>query len=682
MYVITTSIVLLATLLLISEFSSTFLTRIFRISKNNLSLAHGFSFFLGAFFLIDLMIYKVFNSYNVLFYFFIAIVFVSFFTFTLNLVKGKYIFNFEIFIPFIFMFVFALLSSRFRLGEQLGDNSYLTNMVTMNINTVELNTTDFINGFKYGYQYIDIYKAYLSWYHLFTLLIDLQQRLFIVLGLNFIPPYILFVWTGNLLFYYLSGSLFVYITRYLKIESKKVYLFLFIIYIYWNSIYYYSVLAHYGTNFISIVTSVLLITLLDFERFNNFGIWLVLIFIYAATSLGNIGIIVSAFLIFSFVLYEYLNDNAQVFLWIPTLLLPLIHWINILGLPYQEVILVCYGALIVLAILIYKSINIKKFLFTHKYKIVLLLVFMWLLISVLFSDKYLAYFFDFFEVKSNFDRVQDYFSFLNFEDSFRNISIYLALIGLFLNRISRKAGFMVVIILVFFINPIVYPFLYPNLQWLYHRSYVSIFNMVIVILGTWSWMSVVNQNYFKLSKFTPVIITTLLLPLTINQVTGYFHPIYEPSDDFNVILKLNNQEIEVLEKLRLIIEIEEYNNPKVISQIYATTMYVPDVYHWYFNVYSRRQFDVSTSFDSYDDIYRIFYTPVFPGDDGPRLGAPVRNTCSLIVDNRVDFIVYNKNLSVYDDQIGAWMPIYWYARNCAIVAFENDTYVLYRLFWK
>lgn len=145
---------------------------------------------------------------------------------------------------------------------------------------------------------------------------------------------------------------------------------------------------------------------------------------------------------------------------------------------------------------------------------------------------------------------------------------------------------------------------------------------------------------------------------------------------------MDNSEIEVLEKLRQIVDLEHYENAKVISQIYATTMYVPDVYHMYFNVYNRRSYDQNILDENFESLYRIFYSPIFAGDDGPRFNAPVKDTCNLLILNEVDFIIYRKDLSVFDPNVNSWIPIYWYARDCSEKVLENDQYIMYRFYWK
>ncbi len=64
--------------------------------------------------------------------------------------KLKFKYNLKDLIWLVILILFSIIiSSKFRLGEQFGDNTYLTNMVTMNINSKYLNTIGFGKWFKF-----------------------------------------------------------------------------------------------------------------------------------------------------------------------------------------------------------------------------------------------------------------------------------------------------------------------------------------------------------------------------------------------------------------------------------------------------------------------------------------------------------------------------------------------------
>lgn len=499
----------------------------------------------------------------------------------------------------------------------------------------------------------------------------------------YVPSSLLFVWIGNLLFYFSSSVLIIYIFKLFCIKSKNIIFSILILSIGWGTIYYNLVLAHYGSNFVSLFVIGLWLLLLNIKEINYKSIIIIILNIYAIASMGNVGLISSTYILFAYVLYEIFTKNKMIFYWIPFLLFPIFHWLWILEdiVPIKWLVPAGVG-LSLISWLIHYIEPVKNFIYKYILYIVCIVLALWYSLSIFTSDIYMLLFYDFFAPKSNFDRLQDYFSFVNLFDSLRNMAYYFALISLFLNSKTKKIGWMILFIILFFINPIVYPMLYPPLQWLYHRAYISAFNIFVIMSGTYSLMDFILSRKLRFRYILAYAWILLILPLTYQQITGYFHRIYIPGPDFNIFYKMDNAQIDVLEKLRQVVTIEKYENAKVISQIYGTTIYVPEVYHMYSNFSTRRMYDPSLDEASYEPLFRIFYTPVFPGDDGPRFNAPYKDTCSLLIDNKIDFVIYDKELSVYDDTSNNWIPLHWYARSCAEKTYENDRYIMYRFYWK
>ena len=250
----------------------------------------GLAVLFGMFFLYDyvLILFKV--RAQVVFILFLMFSFIFLiFTFRLKVFNKQHTIYYIIEISFILL-IFAL-SIRYGLGEKLGDNYYLTNMVTMNVNTEYLNLSEYSTGLKMVEPGGPLSKIYLSWYHFFSMLIFMQQRVFEFLKLDFIPSYILFVYTGNFLFYFYSAKILTFFIR--KFENFNLFYFISILLIgiYWGTLYYNLVLAHYGTDFVSIFTFILF-SLLLLKLDNIFKIIVVLISTYALLSIGNVGLIV------------------------------------------------------------------------------------------------------------------------------------------------------------------------------------------------------------------------------------------------------------------------------------------------------------------------------------------------------------------------------------------------------
>ncbi|MDY0277319.1 MAG: hypothetical protein RBQ97_04475 [Acholeplasma sp.] len=602
--------------------------------------------------------------------------------FTIRSFSWKYSKTESLFI-IAFCFSLAFLSLKFRLGEEMGDNTYLMNMVSMNSIRSYINTSNFDNGFYDTSIVVGTSKEYLTWYHLFSYFTYYIKYIVQFLRMQYVPSALIYVWTGNLIFYSISAMIIINVIKEYSVKSKWIISSFLALSIYWGTIYYNLVLAHYGSNFISIFVIGFWILLTQIKKLNTQAVILIILSIYALSALGNVGLISAAYITFAYVVYLILTKNERIFYWIPFIIFPIFHWIWILSDIVPTKWLIPFGiGLSSISWIVHFYSPIKKYIYKYIVLILSIVVIFWYSLAIFSSNNFTLLFIDFFAPKSNFDRLQDFFSFVNINDSLRNVVYYSSLIFLFVNEKTRKHGLMGLIIVLFFINPIVYPMLYPPLQWLYHRAYISVFNIYVIMLGTYSLFDYVLNTKFTF-KFSLLVVWILFLaPSTYQQITGYFHRIYIPGQDFNSIYKLDNNQIDILEKLRQIVIIEEYENAKVISQIYGTTMYVPEVFHIYTNFTNRRYYDPNIDEEYLDPLLRIFYTPVFPGDDGPRFNAPYAQTCMLLIDKKIDFIIYDKELSTFDKTSMNWIPIHWYARGCAEKTYENSKYIMYRFYWK
>lgn len=55
-------------------------------------------------------------------------------------------------------------------------------------------------------------------------------------------------------------------------------------------------------------------------------------------------------------------------------------------------------------------------------------------------------------------------------------------------------------------------------------------------------------------------------------------------------------------------------------------------------------------------------------------------TCSLLIESRIDFVIVSKNQFLIDD-IGEIIPLYFKVRDCADLVYENSGYMLYQFYW-
>lgn len=593
--------------------------------------------------------------------------------------KRAYIEYLVIFIYVAFMILFMLRST---MGEVLGDNVFLINLVTKNVNTAILNNFNIATGEVYYYPIISAQKDSLTYYHFFSYILFLINSITDNLSSKVIPNYLFFVWISSVFFYYLSISFIIGIVKYLNIKDifTKIIILLFSG-LFIGTYYFNLTLAYYGMTYLVLIISLIVLMVLQYTKTSNQNliiiIFLLMFTLYAHAALG---LVVSAYILFGFVSVLYLNRNANTFGIASFLMIPLIYasisfsdYIPIQIFPY------ILSMISITLFIIHKTKVLKSKLLEHPKKVLAFLWFIFLVINIVSTKNYFDVISQFFEGKENFDRVRDYFSFSSLSQVMINLSHYIFLVSLIVNIKTRNLGVFVFVILLFFINPLTYPLFYRYFSFHYHRAIYTVFNVFTLSIGIFAGIDLVER--FMSRPFLKLILVVLTSWFITTNVFRYESIYLVPSSDFNGFYRFDNQQIEILEVLREKIDIENYANAKVISQIYGTLIYVPEINHIHFTTFDRRYWDPSPQY-TYTELFSIFYTPAFSGDDGPRFTANNRSTCELLIKDQIDFVIYDKSLSVFDEESGNWIPNHWYARGCAENAYENERYIMYRFYWK
>ena len=156
----------------------------------------------------------------------------------------------DLIIVFVLVVIYALISIRYTLGEQMGDNVYVFNQVIKNINTNLLNNFDMDIGYVFDYQKINPTKSFISFYHFFSFINYYIEKLSSVLHLSYIPAYVVTMWVTNILFYVFSAKIILSIKSINNIKSKLLFGIVFVFLgLYIGSYYYHITLPHIGMTY-------------------------------------------------------------------------------------------------------------------------------------------------------------------------------------------------------------------------------------------------------------------------------------------------------------------------------------------------------------------------------------------------------------------------------------------------
>lgn len=655
-------------------------------SLNNILIGSGAAF--GLLFLLSFLLVYFQQSFSMLFWILTTVYSVLI---VLGLFKTKIkIKPFPILFTIAFIVLFFILSSRITLGEQMGDSVFYFQESSLNIDNPILQSFVQSNGIIYN-NVIFYNDSYFTFYFFFSYVIKLLISISKVLNLYIFPSYMYNMWIANGLFFGLTGIIILNIIDMLKVKSKLIKLSLFTFLGLFITTYYFNLsLAHIGNTFIYVFYSFAFLVIYDyFQSYKIGNLFILSLLFYAIVSAANVGVIISFYIAFGLFIVSLINKDKNVFIMLSVLFIPVIHYIfvlapldgNLANISFLTNLLnfpIVAFVLILISVLLYKYQITHAFLFKLSYVIMGMIILVLFYLNLKYVPNYYNEILNFSDIKANFDRVQDYFTLSTFQLSFVNITQYFLLISLFFIKETRKIALILLVLIIFFINPLMYPFIYQKILWLYQRAYFVLFNLGTLGLGIVALITHLNNTRKKYYKFGAITLIFISLIYTSINLTQPISPIYVPSENFNPIYKLPQDQVDILEKTRSIIEIEQLDTPRIVSQIYATLFYLEKMDSVAFNTAQRRGLFYS---NSYDELSQIFYTPVFAGDDGLRLSAPVEKTCQLLMDARVDFVIYDKDLSVYDKEVGDWIPTYWYARDCYTKTYENDRYILFRFFW-
>lgn len=642
----------------------------------------GFSLYMGVFFFITH--YAVNNQFS-------SVKYHEWIISTLWIITILSIFRFRLFrlnwiylvMIFAYLYFAIKLSMRYTLGEQMGDSIYLFNIVNKNIDVPILNSFNNATGEISSEYSLSLNKSYVSFYFFFSTLYHQVSQWITNMRIEYLPPYVLNMWVSNILFYFFSAGFIIDLCN--KIKARKLIIWILMLVwlgLYTGSIYYNITLPHIVVTYLVLYAAyIILLSYEYFQSFNKFLLAKITILIFAMNGFGGTGALFVMVFSFGLVSTILLLKNKDAFIVTPILLIPVLEYANIF-IQHDKIFilsLIAWLIITLVCLLIYFNVWLQNLV----YRVFpMSLIVLWLgalFYSTRYIEDYWSKFAGFTVPQFGADRTQDYFSFTNSSLIVRNIFYYLLLISLLLVRKTRNVGIMLFVILLFFVNPYMKPLIAEKVSRydVYNRIFFTIFNSGSVGLGLYAFYEILKKYFRKFHKVFVIALIIIMLIPTYKQINSYFYPTYMPQEtDFNPLYKMGDQQVEILEFTRQYIKDEEIENPKIVSQIFGTAMYSPDFVTLGYNVIQQRGGPGIIG----NELYQIFYTPAIPGDHRPEITINLRQSCKYAWEKEVDFAIYDKAFSVYDEEAGNYVPVYWYMHYCGSkFLYENDRYILFQV---
>ena len=284
-------------------------------------------------------------------------------------------------------------------------------------------------------------------------------------------------------------------------------------------------------------------------------------------------------------------------------------------------------------------------------------------------------FMDFFKDESSYVLIQNYFNLFSLEGILFSCFHYLLILCL-LWKYKNGIGCIVLILLLCFINPLVYPAVssYLTSVTVYHRVFYLLFCNGLLVLGINVLCNEKNKMYLSL------LVLAVCLFFGFRGITQERSYVYQPKGDkYSALLKMDQDGVNAIAYISGVIEIEGLENPQIVTQFYGTNIIEPELYNL-------TGADVYKGFVKYKEsdpryqLYHIFYNPIFYSEESIRMESDYQNACKYLNEQQVVFVLIDKSFSVINEY-GDWVPLEWMVRNCAQKAYENDSYVVYRFYW-
>lgn len=654
--------------------------------SNNLNLPLGFFAMLG---IGNFVSYPVVNFrfeqiYLYIVYLFLFLLSIIYFIFlALKRKIGKINVYFFVLL-FVYVALMVWISSQRALGEESFDTVHYLAYV------LEGASGSYFNQFDVDYgttgRTLYVLDDFQSYYHFLSMFFSFISSWLNNLKLDIYPivsPII--IWIFSVFYYIVNFSMVYSVIEYLNIKSRllKISLGAFIL-LFIGNFYYYNIFAFYGNSFRTIIVSVMMFIVYRSleESKNQVAYAFVLMLLSSALiSTSASGFFIGFILLFGYVSVhlknlEFGNHYAPIvmFLSLPTLLYSIFYFQKYINIA----ILVAFIAYSILFIFNYYIRKHNK-LFVKFFKVVTwymvpIGIFIYSLFLLFKSYQPITLFFNDNKVG---DMVWNYFDFVTPLNVVVN-SLYFISFFSYIFFSKSRFKFVFISIILTFINPISILSVHRFLAGLiFYRSYEAIFNHFSIILIFYTLFGMISYQHVK--KCLKIMFSILTMVISIYQMNFYYTWLFLPTDNFNILYKLQNSQVEAFEFLNTKIILEGYTRARVVSQIPTIKGFVPNIevpiaYNYYRNL--DRYIDTNKAPSDLHNLFikrdyfdqKIFDTP-----------PDYANTCIYLIQYMPDFVLLDKNQSYFED--GTYKFLYHRVRGCATQIFENEHYMIYQFYW-
>lgn len=631
----------------------------------------GFFIILGVFQLLDyfFVILKVNTKLILIFLLFIMICSLLsplFFKVKVKLHKKDYI---KLFIIVAAVTIFSLIASNYGLGEKSDSVFYLSMVNENSVSEILGNLGYRGNEFQVNPMY-----AYQSFYHIFSMLIKFARQ---IVHFSFSPIFVYF-WGAQILFYLVFFDI---ITSFAFsfFCKKPIYLMAFIVMsLYLCSLEGFIYLAFIGNQWRVLCISVLFSLIYQYSLFSDESLFVLIgSLISSLLAVSSSGLYMSIFIAvgFWFVLVKNNTKRRSLFIYLLSLLSLVIYTIivvnNLYGKILAGLIFLIYILLIICIVIKYEFLRKLNFIF-----FVMCFIF---LIGYSFIYRKTLFPYSYFFIAHQQDMCNHYFSFYDMRTICFNLTWIFCLVLYIISKIkAQKISVfeqVIIMIICLFLNPLVMPAIIKYLtDFVYYRSYDILFNIFTVAILLQS----ISKKYKNIINLIMIVSSASIFIVLISFWSNLSLSDKHVEDDFNKLLKLNENEIEVVKIMQE--EASKYSErPWVVSQLPYLKGYVNGIQLRYGVADTRnivKYSDRSLLQSQPSELMNIFIERDYIGQFIFKEAPNYDKACNVLAEKNVTYIILKTNQ--YKEQNGTWVPIWLDLRACSEVVGKNEEYVILR----
>ncbi|GEM_PF-5118433 len=552
------------------------------------------------------------------------------------------------------------------------DTVSYTNLIAGSIYGEGINSIDWSNGYSYGF--LTGY-SFQSFYKLASVLYCLMLNLCNAVKVNFYI-YTQHVWMYALLLYTFISELIVNFIHELNIRRNgtKILIVLFFIF-FMGNFYWNSEQAYLGNSFRMIMLSYLIYYLsLYFKEEDNKYLWMLIIFNYANSACANSN--TTTVMILTFVIWAVSKTKKGLLKYMAaSLYLPLINCMfQAIGYrPYIEI-----GLVTVILVLVIVLENFISWI-TDKLKLkIVALVLVGAFLTIM-SYRVTGNFFDFSAFLDNWsgwnDMTWDYTDFSSIWRGVGNICYFaLMIMALIKYKESTITKALMITVLVFF-NPFACEYQEVHM-YVFYRNYDIVINYFTLLMG-FKFIDEIEKNQVR-NIVTGTLAASFIF-IGYNQLNyhpgigNYLGVGFEKSDDYNCLLKMNNDTDEALQFIKEYLKENKIEDCEVISSIPQIRTEFPHLKTLY-----NRGYNFNGYYDD-QELFKVFYHDEVWGEGNEYADAHYGTVNELLDVSTYTLVIQDSSKTFYDYETETHVEVRTVLKEHYSPIFENETYSIFRI---